>query len=224
MRIAKVFGFAVPIILVISSVLFFLVPATQRHLMDEDALVEHLTALLFFAALITGTYLLIRQWRSPQRRILGLLTLLALFCWLDELSFGARFFHWRVPAIFGHKFDGVHDLVDFGYRSILLGWTRQQSLLVIILSAVTVYATVALLAYRQEIKAFYLRIPLKESNVLLTLTAILLLTAIVLDFDIVVTRYTMMLEEVVEMSVALGLLLTFVCLGQESYSLLTIND
>ncbi|GAB5482137.1 MAG: hypothetical protein Pars92KO_18940 [Parasphingorhabdus sp.] len=79
----------------------------------EDGVVEMTAALLFLAALVIGVH------RRLFRTWMGLaFCALALLACLSEISFGARFLDFTMPAMAGGgELDGAQDLVMLAYRA-----------------------------------------------------------------------------------------------------------
>lgn len=93
------------------------ITADDAWLVGEDMLLEMLAALLFLAAALVAAWRL----RPGQPRHSGWLWLIAplgLACSLSEVSFGARLFGWKMPAMpGGGEFDGVHDTAMLALRA-----------------------------------------------------------------------------------------------------------
>jgi hypothetical protein len=91
-------------------------PAQREWIGGEDGPVEWLTAAGFLAASLVFLY------RQRQQRFRG--TAGTFFFWaavagavlfLEELSFGARIAHVAPPVVYGHPFDGLHDVIEVAY-------------------------------------------------------------------------------------------------------------
>jgi hypothetical protein len=97
--------------------LYLRAPQWRRRLFVEDGIIETTTALLFLAASILGLVFWITGSRA-YRWLLAVASGLGLLGFLDEISFGARFFGWSMPEMRGGgEFDGAHDLVIVLARS-----------------------------------------------------------------------------------------------------------
>lgn len=116
--------------------------ADFRHgpLFREDGVVETAAAMLFLAALIIGLYR--RLFRSAVG--LGFCGVALLAC-LSEISFGARYLDFAMPAMAGGgELDGAQDLVMLAYR----GAEANGVTLLVIVLAVIVPLLAGIWAYR----------------------------------------------------------------------------
>lgn len=113
-----------------------------RHgpLFKEDGVVETAAAMLFLAALIIGLY------RQLFRSAIGLaLCGLALLACLSEISFGARYLDFAMPAMQGGgELDGAQDLVMLAYRAA----DANGFMPLVVALFVTMPVLVSMLAYR----------------------------------------------------------------------------
>lgn len=99
-------------------------PTWEAEIFMEDGVVEDasaacdaLGAILGFLALSNG---LLHNKRWLERMVLLTMPLLSLFCFLDEISWGARIFHLHMPPLAGGgEFDGVHDVFVVIERMLL---------------------------------------------------------------------------------------------------------
>lgn len=120
-------GFLVAAALVALAVLgvYAAFPGWRQELWREDYLVENLSAVLFLAAFALGLLgLAALRAHGRRSRALAWISALGLLGALEEASYGARLLHLRVPAIYGHMIDAVHDIPDFGLR--VLEWQMKQ--------------------------------------------------------------------------------------------------
>ena len=84
-----------------------------KIILDEDRLIESMTAFLYLGAALLGFYYYFRK--SKQRIPLYYLAfpILALFCMLEEISFGYTLHRWfNAPVIAGKKMDALHDFIE----------------------------------------------------------------------------------------------------------------
>ncbi len=113
-----------------------------RHgpLFREDGVVETAAAMLFLAALMVGLY------RKLFRSVVGLSFCgIALLACLSEISFGARYFDFAMPAMTGGgELDGAQDLVMLAYR----GAEANGLMPLVVVLMVIVPLLAAILAYR----------------------------------------------------------------------------
>lgn len=79
-------------------------------LSGENGVLESLSA-LFYAGAAMVVLVHLRRHGRATRPVLLFLGPFALLCALDEISFGARLFDWRMPEMQGGgEFDGAHDI------------------------------------------------------------------------------------------------------------------
>lgn len=107
---------------------YVLTPSARPYLVEEDMVIETLSALLFLTAFFIGLpwVLALAPWRGHHhdRRYgygygaLITATILGLIGFLDELSFGGRMVEIDYVRIYGHNLDAVHDLFYFAAKSV----------------------------------------------------------------------------------------------------------
>ena len=86
-------------------------PHLHGRLFEEDQFIENLTAVLCLVAFIVCTTAIFRAIR--QRRFAIFMATLSLLAFLDEISFGIRFFSIKpLQTSTGLAVDGVHDILD----------------------------------------------------------------------------------------------------------------
>lgn len=93
-------------------------PAFRYLIIQEDQLVENLSAVFFFIAFGLGIYFFLKLRRIQSRPLLIGIALVGLNGFLDEISFGERIFHFTPPVIGGVQFDAVHDIVEIIYKNV----------------------------------------------------------------------------------------------------------
>lgn len=83
------------------------------YVIGEDNLVESMTAILFVAAAVVGFRRFARLAWSRSRVLLLILAAGSLVCFLEEISYGDNWFHYRkLPTLDGARLDGAHDVVS----------------------------------------------------------------------------------------------------------------
>jgi hypothetical protein len=112
--------FAAAVLLMNAAILvtYAWLPSWRWRLFAEDRLVETATALFLLLSFLVAATALWRT-RSPLYRLeLAGAGALGLIAFLDEISFGARIFHLKMPAIEGGgEFDGAHDVLTVAWRA-----------------------------------------------------------------------------------------------------------
>jgi len=184
-------------------------PTYRYLLIEEDQLVENLSAIFFFLAFLLGPLFILRL--RPRRMHWGLAAtaLVALIGFLDEISFGERLFDLSMPVWGGVKFDAVHDIVELAYKSIRpspLLWTASVTLasLFIALGLRRLFKDGGGVA-KQSLSRF-LKTP---TFFFVLLFALFIAAAVLIDLHILHTRLLFSLEEVFEMNAAFALF--FLC-------------
>lgn len=197
-------------------VLLFTIGLSRPDLFVEDGLVENLSAVGFAAAALfaLGTAIL-----SPvsltfaERSILVGASGLSLLLFLSEISFGARIFDIQMPQMSGGgEFDGGHDIVILIVRQLrdagLIG-----ILVAVIGGGVLLAAMFALLyRFRQRARMIARHILSKAFEFRLAVALGMLASAVTLD---VIRSYkASILEEVLEFSAGVVLILAVSALFQ----------
>ena len=125
----------------------------RDFLVDEDNLIENLSAGTFCLAFLCGAALLFRGVRRLfDRRWLVLVTVLGLLGFLDELSFGERLFGLKMPMIANIKLDSAHDLIDWIYYEGPLVLARHRGPYLLGLVAAILLVSVALIRLRRQLR------------------------------------------------------------------------
>jgi hypothetical protein len=182
-------------------------PGSEILLFQEDGIIEDASAAVDTCAAMLGFYAIylgvLKNRLLIERVILVTVPLLAAFCALDEISWGARIFDIEMPAMKGGgEFDGVHDAFV-----ILERWIKAADPLAASLVASAVGAAVLLLVYRNRARiASFLHYSLTHSVARPLVFAICLL-AFATVLDVWHGRIISSLEEFSELSAGLFLAL-----------------
>jgi hypothetical protein len=100
-----------------------LIPGAEAILFHEDGIVEDASAIAYALACVLGPYALYAarmRRHHADRSVLVAITFLAIICFLDEISWGARLFKLEPPKVSDEiAFDGVHDIFMLGERWLL---------------------------------------------------------------------------------------------------------
>lgn len=99
--------------LVISYIIYFWIPEYVHLIVEEDHLVENLSAFFYLTAGFLGLWAMKKN-RNWKMLSLGV-AVLGFIGFLDELSFGDRFFELNFPALLDWEVNSAHDLVAVGY-------------------------------------------------------------------------------------------------------------
>jgi hypothetical protein len=101
---------------VLFSPVYLVFPEYRRLIAGEDHVIETITAIAFLSCFIYGIVAFAARWPISSPIILAVLSIVGLMGFLDELSFGERFFDLRMPTIGTVKIDGAHDFVYLFYN------------------------------------------------------------------------------------------------------------
>lgn len=190
-----------------------LAPQWRRALFGEDRLVESTTALLFLLAFAVGAF----RWMTTRGRrqylvALPLFSVVSLFGFLDEISFGTRLFGWVAPPMKGGgEFDGLHDTVMLAYRIA----AEHGLVKTVFFSCIAVVMLALWAVWRSaKLRALARRIARDRAYRWLVVAILLISTAMIIDLDIGLLRRLGPLEELCEMNGALALLLAVLVMAR----------
>jgi len=170
-------------------------------LIEEDALVENLTAIFFLLAFVLGLSFFFKLRRRRVHWSLAMLAFVALIGFLDEISFGERLFNLSMPVWGGVQLDAVHDVVELVYKNISPG-------LILIAGGIlaSLGAALTLWVFAKNTGG------IKPSQVLwspsfyfVLLFTFFIAAAVLIDLHLFRSRVLFSLEEVFELNAALAL-------------------
>lgn len=191
--------------MLISGAIYLWFPALRRYIRREDNLVETLSAVLFLCACLWAISLLVRK--NRHRGLLILIAVLGLLGFLSELSFGERILGLSMPWLAGVKLDGVHDLFALSY-ALLFKRPHSDVLYAVVLAGIVAGLIVVCVRYWSRLRDALSRVQHSPSHLLLLISVALVLSAILIDLNLVRSRALSMLEEVLEMNAGLALFLS----------------
>jgi hypothetical protein len=198
----------------VSCLIYTFVPSARSHLSEEDHLIENISALMFAAAFLLSSALLWRPKRQSDIVLLLLIAAVGLVSALDELDWGRRLFGFKLFRAIGINIGSLHDVFQRGYFVIL-----QLGGPVILIAAFASGAALILLSvalWRRKIR-YIIAVGLKyPPYVLIASSVALILSALVIDLDLVQWTPLFLLEELFEMNAALALLVALLALFRES--------
>jgi len=199
----------------VSCLAYKFVPSARSHLLEEDHLVENVSALMFAGAFLFSCGLLWRAKRQGDIASLLLIAVVGLMSALDELDWGRRIFGFKLFRAVGINIGSLHDLFQRGYFVTLQLSGNPLSLIAVLASsAALVLLPLALLSKRMRcIISVGLNYP---PYVLIVTSGALILSALVIDLDLVDWAPLFLLEELFEMNAALALLVALLALFRES--------
>jgi hypothetical protein len=187
--------------------LFVFVPLSHNQLIEEDGVLESVTAVLFLSCTAVSAVLLIG--RHGIRSWYMTIPVLGAIGFLDELSFGERHLGVSMPQVVGKKLDGVHDLVDLTYEITLRNSSETVANIILALAVVSLFGI--FLRYRREIARVSQQNPPLPY---LLLCFFLLVPATLLDMHLFGKGPLQdFLEELLELNVALCMLFAAIAVG-----------
>jgi hypothetical protein len=197
-------------------VLFFTLGLSRPDLFVEDGLVENLSAAGFAAAALfaLGTALLRPvSLTFTERSILLAVSGLSLLLFLSEISFGARIFSIQMPRMSGGgEFDGGHDILILIVRH-LRGAGPTEMLVAVVGGGLLLAAVFALLRrFRQQVRMIVGHVLSNAFEFRLAVALGMLASAVTLD--VIPSYKASILEEVLEFSAGVVLILAVSALFQ----------
>jgi hypothetical protein len=195
-RILYLYIISLPVQLSLGLAAYVNFPGHRHLLVQENSLLENLTAVFYLIAALMGLELFRR---NKNRLQLLLPTVLGLVGFLDELQWGERLLNLSMPIVAGNKINAVHDFVDVARE------TYSQQLTVVRLSMLAAPAGIALLGLP------YFRVLFKMGSLILrrpvnlcwALFVCLGIAAVCLDQIFDTVSAATVVEEVLEMNAAL---------------------
>lgn len=215
-NITKVYLFVTISNFLVLSCLYISFPGLRRVLVSEDQFIENMTAILFFCCISISLFFLFKL-NDFYKQYIAII-FVSLIAFLDEISFGQRIFNFEEYNINGFKADGVHDLTSviksFLSRQLFILKLELPSsyynsiVLLIKLVLFLVLFGIALFLVKKSKTIFSLCQKYLPLRFVLACISFLAISQIIdtLDFGY---KFLVLIEELAEMNLALGLL--FVC-------------
>lgn len=180
----------------------------RGYFLNEDSLIENLTAGVYFCTFLLALNFLVtrRITSNVYRKWLILVFTLGIVGFLDEISFGERLFDLEMPVLAGTKIDALHDF--FGLGVSLMDRLISQHLLIAVLLLLTglVIFSIAILKYG---KRFWHVATVDGSYpvfLIIFIFTVLVLSALILDANLLPVRGDRALEEMFELNASMALL------------------
>lgn len=207
-RILQIYG----VVTVLNVLLFAAIyTGSPEILIEEDMLLENLTASTFAMAAVIGLIMAIFHWRGNGRHawLTLIVPFLAGLAALDEISFGKHEYLLTVPflKVYAFKIDGVHDL-------FLLAWSILETDKPLYLAAYGIVllaaGAAAWILWRRFVtgssKSCLRELAPRTWVRFLLIAACLVCVALVLDLDLVEVRVLILVEELLEFNAAVALI------------------
>ncbi len=190
--------------LLISLVVGLWMPDYRAHLVNENGLVEHLSAFFFLGTFFLSLLFFIKS--KKYRKELIAVSALGLLGFLDEISFGEWFFDLKMPHIGGVKIDAAHDFVFLGYI-LIKSFTDSHAIFVYLLIGVgAIMAITVALKYGYKLIGIISNSYYKQTYILALFFVSLVFTSLIIDLDILHNNALFAIEESFEMNAAIALL------------------
>lgn len=202
--------------LAVATGCYYLFPSTHSYFVNEDSLIEDLTAGIF---ILTGLVPMILAPRKTgfQKKGLIFLSITGYIGFFDEIGFGQRIFNFPVPVIANKKIDAVHD-IPIALIKLLLRLADDNLLMAVLLTGIGFGLIILLIFYYRKVILKNARPMLKYPPFILVLFfTVLIGFAMILDTDLFDMEFLVVIEEMLEMNAAFSLLLSAINLYFEPY-------
>ena len=202
--------------LAVATGFYYLFPSTHSYFVNEDSLIEDLTAGIF---VLTGLVSVILATRKSgfQKKGLILLSITGYIGFFDEIGFGQRIFNFPVPVIADKKIDAVHD-IPIALIKLLLRLADDNLLLAVLIVGIGFGLVFFLIYHFKDVILKNARSMLKYPPFILVIFfAVLIGFAMILDTDLFDLEFMVVIEEMFELNAALSLLLSATNLYFEPY-------
>lgn len=197
--------------LALATGLYYLFPNTHDYFVDEDRLIENLTAFMFLLTGLAAMIFAIRRRGFPNQGLI-LLSIIGYIGFLDEIGFGQRTLGFPVPVIAGKKIDAVHD-IPIAILKSLFRLAEDNLLPAIILTGIGIGSVLFVIySYRNAIARNARTMSRYPPFILVLFFMALIGLAMVLDTDLFDLEFTIVLEEMFEMNAALMLFLSAIAI------------
>ncbi|MCZ6626371.1 MAG: tetratricopeptide repeat protein [Deltaproteobacteria bacterium] len=185
-------------------------PNYRLYLWQEDGLIENLSAFFFLLTFFVAFSLAIKK--KGNNRALFLISGIGLLGFLDELSYGERLFDLSMPYIGDVRIDALHDFYKLVYKEFVTFIPTQATSVFLLFTVATASLLILFYRYRFKVWRQLSTTPRYPPYILVLLIVVFLVSALVIDLEIVVLDPLTMLEEMLEMNVGIGLLFCSLCL------------
>lgn len=198
-------------------ILLFAIGLARHDLLIEDGPVESLSAAGFAAGSLLAMSTALRKnafLTFTERRLLFGTSGLALILCLSEISFGARIFGIQMPPMRGGgEFDGGHDIVTILFRHLKDAGSTGMLLAVAGTGVVLGSAAAILSLFRRQALAIISHVLSRAFEFRLVVAIGMLASAVILD--LMASHKAAVLEEVLEFSASIVLILAVTALPRQ---------
>lgn len=196
---------------VIASLVFIAAPSAgtvRGYIVNEDSLIENLTAGLFLCTFLFALVLLNTRRITNKLNFKWLILLLALglIGFLDEISFGERLLGLEMPVLGATKIDAVHDIFELGISLTPRLASDQQLIILLVLFGGLVLSIVAILKYGKRIRNAAIADRFYPLYLVILFFVLLVCSALMLDTGRFPFTGHKAVEECLELNAAMALL------------------
>ncbi|NOK59535.1 MAG: hypothetical protein GFH27_549285n59 [Chloroflexi bacterium AL-W] len=200
------FGVLVAVNVSIFTSLYLLFPRIRYLLFFEDQLIESIAAMLLLGVCLSGIVMMASFWSMAlQRAIASVFASASLVGFLDEVSYGQRFFGFSTWYIYDKPVDGVHDILD-----ILRVMPASDRMWFFLLMAVMALIVSVILwktyVYWSHMVSFVRTRDGKLMGLFLLISLVCVILSTTIDFLRLQPGWFAFAEELLEMNVTLALL------------------
>jgi len=193
---------------------YILFPNYRVYLLQEDGLIENLSAFFFLLTFFVAFSLAIKK--KGNNRALFLISAIGLLGFLDEVSFGESLFGLSMPEIEGKTIDALHDFYEVGYFQLFKLTPTYAIALYLLLTSVAVGLLILLFIHKAKVWRDLSMVQGYHLYILMLLIVFFLVSALVIDFlgsssvrgfKVPALSHGTFFEEMLEMNVGIGLLI-----------------
>ena len=194
----------------ISLLIFIVSPGSgtvRGYFLNEDSLIETLSAGLFFGAFLLAFMLLAACNEKNQFhcRWLILLLVFGTIGFLDELSFGERLFDLEMPELAGVKIDALHDFFNLTLTLIFKLISHDQIFALLLILIGFVLSILGILKYGKRIWYASIKDGSFQVSLIMLMFIAFIFSALLLDAELLPFWGSRALEEMFELNAAMAL-------------------
>lgn len=191
------------LIIALSKIIYTAFPDIQSFFLEENSLIENVSAFSYFIASLLCFYGFIKR---INKILCGVFCVFSGLAFLEEISFGKVIKHYPSPRVMGKTIDSVHDFLDV----LVVSWNEHK--IVVILVSLTIITLLiisifALLRNKTLIMSLFANINYKSFISILALVVLLIISSQIIDIELLNKEKSMMpfYEELFEMIAGIGL-------------------
>ena len=187
------------------SLIYGLVPWLRKPIIREHNFLETLTAICFVLSVVLSVYRIPGVTPPTARRIFAVIPVLAMFGFLEEMSYGLILAGASTPHIFDVQIDSLHDLLLIFYivlRDKAPIWIT--GVLVLIMLLLVGYGVIIGRLY--DYRTLVMIQQQFPSLGFVGICGLFLILAAGLDLEIVVNQWTVLAEELLETAASLAMI------------------